>query len=94
MSRYLELYLPTGSIEIAQTSRYSHKTGKSELCVIAVKPLKAGQVITDLKGEVSTRYQQVYPGLFFLFLFWFLFVFSGPHVTDDLPPLAQGLWPT
>ena len=53
MSRYLELYLPTGSIEITQTSRYSHKTGKSELCVIAVKPLKAGQTITDLKGEFS-----------------------------------------
>jgi hypothetical protein len=52
MSRYLELYLPTGSIEITQTSRYSHKTGKSELCVIAVKPLKAGQTITDLKGEL------------------------------------------
>jgi hypothetical protein len=53
MSRYLELYLPTGSIEITQTSRYSHKTGKSELCVIAVKALKTGQTITDLKGESS-----------------------------------------
>jgi histone-lysine N-methyltransferase SUV420H len=50
MSRYLELYLPSGSIEITQTSRYSHKTGKSELCVIAVRPLKPGQTITDLKG--------------------------------------------
>lgn len=53
MSRYLELYLPGGSIEVAQTSRYSHKTGKSELCVIAVKPLKPGQTITDLKGSMA-----------------------------------------
>jgi [histone H4]-N-methyl-L-lysine20 N-methyltransferase len=62
MSRYLELYLPTGSIEITQTSRYSHKTGKSELCVIAVKPLKAGQTITDLKGKFP-----------FFLLFWIVF---------------------
>lgn len=50
MSRYLELYLPSGSVEITQTNRYSRFTGKSELCVIAVKPLKQGQTITDLKG--------------------------------------------
>lgn len=54
MSRYLELYLPSGSIEITQTHRYSQKTGKSELCVIAVRPLKPGQTITDLKGKLDT----------------------------------------
>ncbi|PVF93693.1 hypothetical protein CPB86DRAFT_89797 [Serendipita vermifera] len=53
MCRYLELYLPSGSIEITSTSRYSHKTGKSELCVIAIRPLKPGQTIADLKGSMA-----------------------------------------
>ncbi|KAF8530477.1 hypothetical protein BU17DRAFT_18782, partial [Hysterangium stoloniferum] len=52
-SRYFELYLPNGSIEISHTSRYSHRTGKSELCILATTPLKVGQVITDLKGSLA-----------------------------------------
>ncbi|KIJ26938.1 hypothetical protein M422DRAFT_132213, partial [Sphaerobolus stellatus SS14] len=52
-SRYFELYLPTGCIEISHTSRYSHRTGKSELCILATNPLKVGQVITDLKGSLA-----------------------------------------
>ncbi|KAF9819147.1 hypothetical protein IEO21_02318 [Rhodonia placenta] len=52
-SRYFELYLPTGSIEIAHTSRYSHKTGKSELCILATRPLNTGTVITELKGSMA-----------------------------------------
>ncbi|KAJ1304347.1 hypothetical protein OPQ81_005504 [Rhizoctonia solani] len=43
-SRYFELYLPTGQIEIASTSRYTWKTGKSELC---------GQKIHELKGSIA-----------------------------------------
>ncbi|EJD36007.1 SET domain-containing protein, partial [Auricularia subglabra TFB-10046 SS5] len=52
-SRYFELYLPNGSVEIAHTTRYRHKTGKSELCIIATKPLAVGTVITDLKGSLA-----------------------------------------
>ncbi|EPT02636.1 hypothetical protein FOMPIDRAFT_1079588, partial [Fomitopsis schrenkii] len=52
-SRYFELYLPTGSIEIAHTSRYSHKTGKSELCILATRPLLPTTVITELKGSMA-----------------------------------------
>lgn len=65
-SRYFELYLPTGQIEIASTSRYSWKTGKSELCVLATQPLGAattgslcsgtefkGQKIHELKGSIA-----------------------------------------
>ena len=52
-SRYLELYLPTGSIEIAHTSRYAHRTGKSELCILAARPLTTGTVITELKGSMA-----------------------------------------
>ncbi|CCM03329.1 uncharacterized protein FIBRA_05457 [Fibroporia radiculosa] len=52
-SRYFELYLPTGSIEIAHTSRYTHKTGKSELCILATRPLMPGMVITELKGSMA-----------------------------------------
>lgn len=52
-SRYFELYLPTGSIEIAHTSRYSHRTGKSELCILATRPLIVGAVITELKGSMA-----------------------------------------
>ncbi|CAE6446255.1 unnamed protein product [Rhizoctonia solani] len=63
-SRYFELYLPTGQIEIASTSRYTWKTGKSELCVLATLPLGAapgtmlssefkGQKIHELKGSIA-----------------------------------------
>ncbi|KAI0633459.1 hypothetical protein C8Q77DRAFT_1057848 [Trametes polyzona] len=52
-SRYFELYLPSGSIEIAHTSRYSHHTGKSELCILATRPLAPGTVISELKGSMA-----------------------------------------
>lgn len=52
-SRYLELYLPAGSIEIAHTSRYADFTGKSELCILASRPLCTGAVITELKGSMA-----------------------------------------
>lgn len=52
-SRYFELYHPSGVIEIAHTSRYAHRTGKSELCVLATRPLVPGQVITELKGSMA-----------------------------------------
>ncbi|KZV98548.1 SET domain-containing protein [Exidia glandulosa HHB12029] len=52
-SRYFELYLPNGAVEIAHTTRYRHKTGKSELCIIATRALAVGSVITDLKGSLA-----------------------------------------
>ncbi|GBE81328.1 predicted protein [Sparassis crispa] len=52
-SRYFELYMPTGSIEIAHTSRYSHRTGKSELCILATRSLAPGAVISELKGSMA-----------------------------------------
>ncbi|KIK98346.1 hypothetical protein PAXRUDRAFT_823951 [Paxillus rubicundulus Ve08.2h10] len=52
-SRYFELYHPGGCIEIAHTSRYSHKTGKSELCILATRPLTPGMVIAELKGSMA-----------------------------------------
>ncbi|KAH8119208.1 hypothetical protein DFH11DRAFT_1467947, partial [Phellopilus nigrolimitatus] len=52
-SRYLELYLPTGSIEIAQTSRYSRITGKNELCIVATRPMQPGFLIAELKGSMA-----------------------------------------
>ncbi|KAI0812596.1 hypothetical protein BC629DRAFT_1579943 [Irpex lacteus] len=52
-SRYFELYLPGGSIEISHTSRYAHRTGKSELCILATRPLAPGAVITELKGSMA-----------------------------------------
>ncbi|OCH84634.1 hypothetical protein OBBRIDRAFT_785914 [Obba rivulosa] len=52
-SRYFELYTPTGSIEIAHTSRYSHRTGKSELCILATRPLAPGKIIAELKGSMA-----------------------------------------
>ncbi|KAJ7491547.1 hypothetical protein B0H11DRAFT_1666073, partial [Mycena galericulata] len=52
-SRYLELYHPSGCIEIAHTSRYSHRTGKSELCILATRSLFPGTVITALKGSMA-----------------------------------------
>lgn len=52
-SRYFELYHPSGCIEIAHTSRYSHRTGKSELCILATRFLAPGTVITELKGSMA-----------------------------------------
>ncbi|KAF7321671.1 SET domain-containing protein [Mycena kentingensis (nom. inval.)] len=52
-TRYFELYHPSGCIEIAHTSRYSHKTGKSELCILATRALAPGTVITELKGSMA-----------------------------------------
>ncbi|KAJ6594012.1 hypothetical protein B0H19DRAFT_919803 [Mycena capillaripes] len=52
-SRYFELYHPSGCIEIAHTSRYSHHTGKSELCILATRNLAPGSVITELKGSMA-----------------------------------------
>ncbi|KAK0212765.1 hypothetical protein DFS33DRAFT_1249105 [Desarmillaria ectypa] len=52
-SRYFELYHPSGSIEISHTSRYSHRTGKSELCILATRNLPTGTVITELKGSMA-----------------------------------------
>ncbi|GJE94461.1 SET domain-containing protein [Phanerochaete sordida] len=52
-SRYFELYLPNGSIEISHTSRYSHRTGKSELCILATRPLAPGTVVSELKGSMA-----------------------------------------
>ncbi|KIY50145.1 SET domain-containing protein, partial [Fistulina hepatica ATCC 64428] len=52
-SRYFELYHPSGCIEIAHTSRYSHRTGKSELCILATRDLAPGTVITELKGSMA-----------------------------------------
>uniref|UniRef100_A0A8H7Y7A8 SET domain-containing protein n=1 Tax=Psilocybe cubensis TaxID=181762 RepID=A0A8H7Y7A8_PSICU len=52
-SRYFELYNPAGSIEIAHTSRYSHRTGKSELCILATRNLSPGTVVTELKGSMA-----------------------------------------
>ncbi|KAF9051233.1 hypothetical protein BDZ89DRAFT_1107895 [Hymenopellis radicata] len=52
-SRYFELYHPSGVIEISHTSRYSHRTGKSELCILATRRLPAGAVITELKGSMA-----------------------------------------
>lgn len=51
--RYFELYLPSGSIEIAHTSRYTHRTGKSELCILATRSLPINTVITELKGSMA-----------------------------------------
>ena len=47
------MYLPTGTIEISDMSRYSHCTGKSELCILTMTPLKVGQVISELKGTLA-----------------------------------------
>lgn len=52
-SRYFELYNPSGSIEIAHTSRYSERTGKSELCILATRSMAPGTVITELKGSMA-----------------------------------------
>lgn len=52
-SRYLELYNPNGSIEIAQTSRYSKWTGKNELCILATRAMQPGFLIAELKGSMA-----------------------------------------
>lgn len=52
-SRYFELYHPSSSIEIAHTSRYAHRTGKSELCILATRNLVPGTVLTELKGSMA-----------------------------------------
>ena len=52
-SRYFELYHPLGSIEIAHTSRYSHRTGKSELCILATRNIPAHTVVAELKGSMA-----------------------------------------
>ncbi|KAJ7879857.1 hypothetical protein B0H13DRAFT_2345855 [Mycena leptocephala] len=52
-SRYFGLYHPSSCIEIAHTSRYSHRTGKSELCILATRILSPGTVITALKGSMA-----------------------------------------
>ena len=52
-SRYFEFYMPSGAIEIAHTSRYSHVTGKSELCILATRALPIGTIITGLKGSMA-----------------------------------------
>ncbi|KAJ7827208.1 hypothetical protein B0H13DRAFT_2439757 [Mycena leptocephala] len=62
-SRYFELYLPSGGIEIAHTSRYSHHTGKSELCVVATRALSSGTVITALKGSMAGLTDEEYTRL-------------------------------
>ncbi|CUA75416.1 histone-lysine N-methyltransferase SUV420H [Rhizoctonia solani] len=60
----LELSPVRSQIEIASTSRYTWKTGKSELCVLATQPLGAapgslvssefkGQKIHELKGSIA-----------------------------------------
>jgi len=49
----MELYLPSGSIEIAHTQRYSHRTGKSELCILATRSLAPGTVLSELKGSMA-----------------------------------------
>jgi histone-lysine N-methyltransferase SUV420H len=52
-ARYLEIYLPSAVIEIAQTDRYSHRTGKAELCILATRSLPVGSVIAELKGSMA-----------------------------------------
>jgi histone-lysine N-methyltransferase SUV420H len=39
--------------EIAHTSRYSHRTGKAELCILATAQLPVGTVLTELKGSMA-----------------------------------------
>jgi histone-lysine N-methyltransferase SUV420H len=52
-ARYLEIYLPASVTEIAHTSRYSHRTGKAELCILATQHLPIGAVLTELKGSMA-----------------------------------------
>ncbi|KZV94388.1 hypothetical protein EXIGLDRAFT_767135 [Exidia glandulosa HHB12029] len=50
-SRYFELYLPNGAVEIAHTTRYRHKAGQSVSSRRG--PLAVGSAITDLKGSLA-----------------------------------------
>ena len=45
--------MPSGSIEIAQTSRYSRITGKNELCILATRAMPVNFLITELKGSLA-----------------------------------------
>lgn len=45
--------MPSGSIEIAQTTRYSKWTGKNELCILAMRPMKKDFIIQELKGSMA-----------------------------------------
>ena len=45
--------MPGGCVEVAPTSRYTTRTGKSELCVIATRDIKSGTTIVDLKGSMA-----------------------------------------
>ncbi|KAF8322291.1 SET domain-containing protein, partial [Clavulina sp. PMI_390] len=51
--RYFTLYIPYGTVEIAHTSRYTFRTHKSELCVLALAPITAGSYITQLEGTMA-----------------------------------------
>lgn len=51
--RYFKLYIPYGTIEIAHTSRYTFRTKKSELCVLAIKPIPGGEYIEQLEGSMA-----------------------------------------
>lgn len=51
--RYFKLYIPFGAIEIAHTSRYTFRTKKSELCVLAIAPIPGGEYIEQLEGSMA-----------------------------------------
>lgn len=51
--RYFKLYVPFGAIEIAHTSRYTFRTKKSELCVLALAPIPGGEYIEQLEGSMA-----------------------------------------
>lgn len=51
--RYFKLYVPFGTIEIAHTSRYTFRTKKSELCVLAIAPIPGGEYIEQLEGSMA-----------------------------------------
>ncbi|KAF8319590.1 uncharacterized protein EI90DRAFT_2903761, partial [Cantharellus anzutake] len=51
--RYFKLYIPTGSVEITLTKRYTHRTGKTELCVLATRDLYPGDYIEQLEGSLA-----------------------------------------
>jgi hypothetical protein len=51
--RYFKLFVPFGTIEIAHTSRYTFRTKKSELCVLALAPIPGGEYIEQLEGSMA-----------------------------------------
>ncbi|KAF9518101.1 hypothetical protein BS47DRAFT_1290088 [Hydnum rufescens UP504] len=51
--RYFKLYLPNGTVEIAHTARYTWRTGKTELCVLATAPIRGGEYIEELEGSMA-----------------------------------------